>query len=121
MKFTRDHEWIEKCESLYILGITAFAAKELGELVFVELPEENKTYTKGSVLAVVESTKTSGDVYAPFDLEVVEVNKALRSDPALINRSPYTDGWICKIKCLDDSQLNELLDELAYKSLIQSE
>lgn len=115
--FTKDHEWIKEAEGIYLVGITDFAAQELGELVFVDLPVGGKTFKKGDVLAVVESTKTASDVYAPLDLEVTEVNLQLKSNPNLINQSPF-EHWIVKAKLLDPSGLSSLLSEEDYRRLI---
>lgn len=115
--FTKDHEWIKEAEGIYLVGITDFAAQELGELVFVDLPVSGKSFKKGDVLAVVESTKTASDVYAPLDLEVTEVNLQLKSNPNLINQSPF-EHWIVKAKLLDPSGLSSLLSEEDYRRLI---
>lgn len=115
--FTKDHEWIKEAEGIYLVGITDFAAQELGELVFIDLPVSGKSFKKGDVLAVVESTKTASDVYAPLDLEVTEVNLQLKSNPTLINQSPF-EHWIVKAKLIDPSGLSSLLSREDYRRLI---
>ncbi len=117
MLFTNQHEWVEQKGNHFLIGITKHAAKELAELVFVQLPVIGNTYKKGETIAVVESTKTASDVYAPFDLRIVNINTLLINNPSLINSSPYSDGWICEAEALDPSQLAGLLSESDYNKL----
>ncbi|MDN2564768.1 glycine cleavage system protein GcvH [Aquibium sp. A9E412] len=114
--FTEDHEWIRVEDGVATVGITDYAQEQLGDLVFVELPEAGKTLAKGDTAVVVESVKAASDVYAPADGEVTVVNEALAGDPSLVNSSPAGDGWLWKMSLADASQLDGLMDEAAYKA-----
>lgn len=116
--FTEDHEWIKVEGGIATVGITNYAQEQLGDLVFVELPETGKTLAKGETAVVVESVKAASDVYAPADGEITEVNEALTSDPSLVNSAPDGDGWLWKMKLSGESQLEGLMDETAYKASI---
>ena len=116
--FTEDHEWIRVEGGVATVGITDYAQEQLGDLVFVELPETGRTLAKGDTAVVVESVKAASDVYAPVDGEIVEVNSALSSNPALVNSAATGDGWLWKMKLADESQLSGLLDEAGYKALV---
>jgi glycine cleavage system H protein len=116
--YTEDHEWIRVEGGVATVGITDYAQEQLGDLVFVELPEAGRKVAKGDVAVVVESVKAASDVYAPADGEIVEANSALSSDPALVNSAATGDGWLWKMKLSDDSQLNGLMDEAGYKKMI---
>lgn len=116
--FTQDHEWIRVEGGVATVGITNYAQEQLGDLVFVELPEAGRAVKKGDTAVVVESVKAASDVYAPADGEIVEANAALSSDPALVNSAPTGDGWLWKMKLADETQLNGLLDEAGYDALI---
>jgi glycine cleavage system H protein len=116
--FTEDHEWLRVEAGVATIGITDYAQEQLGDLVFVELPEAGKTLAKGDTAVVVESVKAASDVYAPVDGDVTEVNEALTSDPALINSAATGDGWLWKMKLADESQLEGLMDEAGYTSHI---
>ncbi|MCC5980095.1 MAG: glycine cleavage system protein GcvH [Oceanicaulis sp.] len=117
-RYTKDHEWIRLEGDTAIVGITHFAAEQLGDVVFVELPEIGKTVTKGGEMAVVESVKAASEVYAPVNGEVVEVNSELESAPQTVNEAPDGAGWFVKLKLSDASQLDALMDEAAYKAHI---
>jgi glycine cleavage system H protein len=116
--FTEDHEWIRVENGVATVGITDYAQEQLGDLVFVELPEKGRKLAKGDAAVVVESVKAASDVYAPADGEVTEVNDKLSSDPALVNSAPAGDGWLWKMKLSDEGQLSGLMDEAAYQKLI---
>jgi glycine cleavage system H protein len=116
--FTRDHEWIRVEGGIAIVGITNYAQEQLGDLVFVELPEPGRKVKKGDTAVVVESVKAASDVYAPADGEVTEVNSALSSDPALVNSAATGDGWLWKMKLADENQLSGLMDEAGYNAHI---
>ena len=116
--FTEDHEWIRVEGGVATVGITDYAQEQLGDLVFVELPETGRSLSKGDVAVVVESVKAASDVYAPVDGEVTEVNDKLSSDPALVNSSATGDGWLWKMKLANESQLEGLMDEAGYKAMI---
>lgn len=116
--FTEDHEWIHVENDIATVGITDYAQEQLGDLVFVELPETGKNLSKGETAVVVESVKAASDVYAPVDGQVTQVNDALSTDPSLVNSSATTDGWLWKMRLADESQLDGLMDEAGYKTLI---
>ncbi len=116
--FTEDHEWISVEGGVATVGITDYAQEQLGDLVYVEVPEAGRSMKKGDVAVVVESVKAASDVYAPVDGEIVESNGALSGEPALVNSSPTGDGWLWKMKIADESQLAGLMDEAAYKATI---
>ena len=116
--FTEDHEWIRVEGGVATVGITDYAQEQLGDLVFVELPEAGRKVAKGDVAVVVESVKAASDVYAPADGEIDEANTALSSDPALVNSAATGEGWLWKMKLSDDSQLSGLMDEAGYKKMI---
>ena len=116
--YTEDHEWISVEGGTATVGITDYAQEQLGDLVFVELPATGKAVKKGDAAVVVESVKAASDVYAPVDGEIVEVNDALSTDPALVNSSATGDGWLWKMTLSDPSQLDGLMDEAGYKKLI---
>lgn len=116
--FTEDHEWLHVEGGIATVGITDYAQEQLGDLVFVDLPEAGKSMKKGDVAVVVESVKAASDVYAPVDGEIVEANAALSGDPSLVNSAATGDGWLWKMKLADESQLSGLLDEAGYKAHI---
>ena len=114
--FTDEHEWIDVEGDTATVGITDYAQEQLGDIVFVELPEVGAQLAKGKDAAVVESVKAASDVYAPISGEVTEANAALEEDPALVNSSPEEDGWFFKLTIADKSELDGLMDAKAYKS-----
>lgn len=116
--YTEDHEWIRVEGGIATVGITDYAQEQLGDLVFVELPEAGRKVSKGDAAVVVESVKAASDVYAPVDGEIAEVNEALSSEPGLVNSSPAGEGWLWKQTLADESQLEGLLDEAGYKAHI---
>ena len=118
MKYTEDHEWLREEDGGFVVGITEYAAEQLGDVVFVELPEEGATVTRDDEIVVIESVKAASDILAPVDGEIVEVNETIVENPALINEDPLGDAWFFKIRPSDASQLDDLLDEAAYKELI---
>ena len=119
MKFTDDHEWIRIEGDVGTVGITDYAQEQLGDVVFVEVPDVGKELTKGDEAAVVESVKAASEVYAPLDGEVVESNEALADEPSLVNSAAMTEGWFYKVKMSDPSQLEGLMDEAAYKTFVE--
>jgi glycine cleavage system H protein len=116
--FTEDHEWIRVEDGVATVGITDYAQEQLGDLVFVELPEKGRKLAKGDAAVVVESVKAASDVYAPADGEVTDANDKLSSEPALVNSAPAGEGWLWKTKLSDEGQLSGLMDEAAYKKLV---
>ncbi len=115
VKYTEDHEWIKVDGDTGVVGISAYAAKQLGDVVFVELPEIGREMDKGDEAAVVESVKAASEVYSPIGGEVIAVNEALEDAPETVNASPDGDGWFLKIKIADASELDSLMDEAKYK------
>lgn len=113
--FTDEHEWTDVEGDIATVGITDYAQGQLGDIVFVELPDVGTEVSKGKDAAVVESVKAASDVYAPITGEVVETNDALEDEPALVNTSPEDEGWFFKIEIADKSELEGLMDEAAYK------
>ena len=121
IKFSKDHEWVNAADAYAaVVGITLHAQDALGDVVFVDLPAVGTTFAQGDVAGVVESVKAAADVYMPVSGEVVEVNEALRADPALANSDPLGAGWFFKVKLSDASQLDALMDETAYSSFAAS-
>ena len=120
-KFTTDHEWINiEDHEAAVVGITLHAQDALGDVVFVELPELGRSYTQGDIAGVVESVKAAADIYMPVSGEVVEVNEALRSDPALANTDPMGNGWFFKVKVSDMTQFDQLMDPPGYDALLKT-
>jgi glycine cleavage system H protein len=118
LKFTQDHEWLRIEGDVATVGITQHAQEQLGDLVFVELPDVGKRFEKGAPSAVVESVKTASEVYAPIAGEVVEANPAIVADPSLVNSDPMGAGWLFKLKLANPSEIDALMDEAAYKALL---
>ncbi len=118
MYFTEDHEWVRVEGDTATIGITQYAAEQLGDVVFVELPEIGKVVAKGSEAAVVESVKAAGEINAPVSGTVSAVNGALEDAPQTVNEAPEGDGWIVKMTVTDSSELAGLMDEAAYKAFV---
>jgi glycine cleavage system H protein len=121
LKFTNDHEWLRIESEIATVGITSYAQEQLGDLVFVELPQTGRKLEKGAPAAVVESVKAASDVYSPINGEVSEVNGNVVQEPALVNSDPMGKGWLFKLRIADLAEIDELMDEAAYKLLIGSE
>jgi len=118
LKYTKDHEWIKIDGDIITIGITAFAAKELGDIVYVDVDTLDETLEQDEVFGTVEAVKTVSDLFIPVSGEVIEFNEELEDEPEKVNTDPYGDGWMVKIKVSDASQLEELLSADAYKVLI---
>lgn len=118
LRYSDDHEWLRADGSDGTVGITRYAADELGDVVFVELPHVGRVLTRGETFGVIESVKTASDLYAPVAGEVVAVNDALAGAPELINSDPYADGWIVRLRLTDPSEAELLKDADAYRALI---
>ena len=118
MKYTEEHEWLRVEGDVVVVGITEHASEQLGDVVFVELPEAGTEVTKDEEVCVIESVKAASDILAPLDGEIVEVNGAIVEDPGKVNEDPEGDAWFFKMKIEDMSALDELMDEAAYKDFI---
>ena len=118
LKFTEEHEWLKIEGDVATVGITTHAAEQLGDLVFVELPDVGATFSKGGDAATVESVKAASDVYCPLDGEIVAVNEAITADPSLVNSAPQGAGWFFKLKLANPADADALMDEAGYKELV---
>lgn len=118
LKFTEEHEWLKPDGDEVVVGITEHAAEQLGDLVFVELPEEGKTVVKGEEIVTIESVKAASDIAAPLDGQITEVNTAIVANPSLVNEDPMENGWFFKMTLADPSEMDELMDEDAYRDYI---
>jgi len=118
--YTEDHEWIKVNGTEATIGVTDFAQKELGDIVFVEVETVDETLDKGEAFGTIEAVKTVSDLFMPVAGTVIELNKQLDSEPEIINKDPYGNGWIVKIKMSDTKELNDLLDAEAYKASIEA-
>ncbi len=119
-RFTEDHEWAELDGEIITVGITVYAQSQLGDIVYVELPDVGRTLDQGEETAVVESVKAAGDVTSPVTGEVVEVNDVLNDEPEIVNQDPENEGWFFKIKMMEPDQFSELKDKDSYKQLVDS-
>ena len=120
VRYTKEHEWVKLDGDTVTVGISPYAQEQLGDVVFVELPEIGKTVEKGKEMAVVESVKAASEVYAPIGGEVVEVNSALTDAPATVNEDAMGKGWFAKLKLTNKAELDGLMDEAAYKAYVDS-
>ncbi len=118
MKYTEEHEWLRVEGELVVVGITEHASEQLGDVVFVELPDTGTTVSKDDEIVVIESVKAASDILAPLDGEIVEVNEALADNPGLVSEDPQGDAWFFKIKAEDVSLMDDYMDEAAYKDFI---
>ena len=121
LRFTTDHEWIRLEGDLAVVGITDYAQSQLGDVVYVELPEIGRRVEKGKEAAVVESVKAASEVYAPVSGEVAEVNDAIAADPAKVNADPMGEGWFVKLRLADSKELDGLMDETAYQRFVEGQ
>jgi len=117
LRYSEEHEWVSVDGDIATIGISDFAQQQLGDVVFVELPDVGRAVERGAEIAVVESVKAASEIYAPLSGEIVEVNDALADEPALVNESPEDDGWFFKMRLNDVAEVNELMDIAAYKTL----
>ncbi len=120
MRFTKDHEWVDLVGDTATVGITAYAAEQLGDVVFVELPEVGKTIASGEAMAVVESVKAASDIFAPIGGSVTAANVELAGNPETVNDQPESAGWFVKIKVSDPDELDGLMDRAAYEIFLAS-
>ncbi|ASG21212.1 MULTISPECIES: glycine cleavage system protein GcvH [Nitrospirillum] len=121
IRFTEDHEWISLDGDVATVGITTFAQSQLGDVVFVEVPEAGRALTKGKDAAVVESVKAASEVFAPVDGTVVEGNQAVVEDPSLVNSDPQGAGWFFKMTLANPAQLDGLMDQAAYDAFVEGQ
>jgi glycine cleavage system H protein len=121
LRFTKDHEWVRLDGNLAVIGITDYAQSQLGDVVYVELPEIGHRVEQGKEAAVVESVKAASEVYAPVSGEVAEVNELLTADPAKVNADPMGEGWFLKLRLDDPKQFDGLLDEAAYRRFVEEQ
>lgn len=118
IKYSEDHEWISVAGDVGTVGVTDYAQEQLGDVVFVEVPEAGKDVEKGDEAAVIESVKAASELYAPVSGAVTEGNEALADEPGKVNSDPMGEGWFFRIKLSDPSELDALMDEAAYKSFV---
>ena len=118
LKYTKEHEWIKVEGDTALVGVTFYAQKELGDIVFVEIETEGETIEKDEPFGTIEAVKTVSDLFMPVTGEIIEVNGLINDQPELVNKDPYGDGWMIKIKISNPSELDELLDSAAYQVLI---
>jgi len=121
LRYSEEHEWVSVDGEVATVGISDFAQQQLGDVVFVELPEIGRTVTRGDEVAVVESVKAASEVYAPVSGEVVEVNELLSDEPGTVNESAEADGWFFRLRLTDRSELDELMDGAAYKTFVDEQ
>ena len=120
LKYTKDHEWVRLDGDVATVGITDYAQGELGDVVFVELPETGASVSRGTSFGVVESVKAASDLYAPVSGEVTEVNGSLQDAPDLVNTAPFEDGWMIKIRPSDKAELQKLMDASSYEDYLKT-
>lgn len=118
LKYTKDHEWLKIEGDVATVGITAHATEQLGDIVFVELPEQGASFGQGDTAATVESVKAASDIYAPVSGEITETNQDIVDDPAIVNQDPTGKGWFFKLKMKDPKEADDLMDEDAYNQMI---
>ncbi len=120
IKYTNEHEWLRIEGDIVVIGVTPYAAEQLGDVVFVELPDVGKSFSQNDDMAVVESVKAASDVYAPISGEIVEVNDVIVEEPSKVNEDPAGEAWFVKMRVSDSSQLDALMDEAAYKEFLEN-
>ena len=121
LKYSKDHEWVLVDGDECVFGITDFAQSELGEVVFVELPEVGESFESGDEMGTIESVKAVAEVYAPIGGEVIAVNESLADEPEKVNNDPHTEGWLVRVKPSSPEELGELMDASAYRELLDNE
>ena len=118
LRYTKEHEWVRIDDNILTVGITDHAQSELGDIIFIEFPELNQMISKDEPFGTIEAVKTVADLFGPVSGKVIEINEALEDSPDLVNSDSYGQGWIVKITCTDNSQLDDLLDSEKYKGMI---
>lgn len=121
LRYTKEHEWVHVEGDVAMVGITDYAQSELGDVVFVELPAKGRTLKASETFGVVESVKSVSDLYAPVSGEILDVNGTLESEPELVNKSPYYQGWMIKIRMSDPAEIDRLMDSLSYEKYVEKE
>ena len=118
LSYTKEHEWISIEDNIATVGISDYAQSELGDIVFVEMPNIDDVFDKNDVFGTIEAVKTLADLFLPISGKIIEINESLESNPELVNSSPYNDGWLVKIEVKDVAELEDLLNSEDYKNLI---
>ncbi len=118
LKYSTDHEWVRVEGSTAVIGITDFAQNQLGDIVFVDIQTEGETLDQGEVFGAIEAVKTVADALMPVSGKIAEINPALESSPELVNKDPYGEGWMVRIEMTDPSQLDKLMDAVAYQTIL---
>ena len=121
LKYTREHEWIKVENNTATIGITDFAQNALNDIVFVELPETGKKVEQSKTAAAIESVKSVSDIFSPVSGEVIGVNDKLKGHPDLVNKSPYDNGWLFKVKLTDKNEINDLMSSEEYAKMVEKE
>ncbi|MFO8058542.1 MAG: glycine cleavage system protein GcvH [bacterium] len=121
LKYSRTHEWVKVENGEATMGVTAYAAEELGDIVYVELPEEGDDLEKDTAFGVIESVKATADLYSPLSGKVAEINTPLEDSPEVINEDPYLDGWLVRVAMSDTSELEDLMDADTYREFVEEE
>ncbi len=121
LRYAKSHEWARLEGDTVVIGISDFAQEQLGDVVYVELPELDEEYAQGEAFGVIESVKATSDLYAPVGGQVIEVNEALMDDPAVVNQDPYGQGWIIRLQASDPAELGKLMDAAAYAKYVEEE
>ena len=121
LKYSRTHEWVKVDNDEATIGVTAYAAEEMGDIVYVELPEEGDEIEKDSAFGVLESVKATADLYSPVSGNVVEINTPLEDSPEVINEDAYGDGWMVRVVLSDPAELNDLMDVKEYSRFVEEE
>ncbi len=121
-RYLRTHEWAkEEDDGVFLVGLSSYAVEQLGDIVYMELPEEGDTVEQGGTFGVVESVKAASDLYAPLGGEILEVNQAVADNPDLLKEDPYEEGWLIKIKATNPSEFEDLMDAKEYKRFLETE
>lgn len=121
LKYTKDHEWLQIDGNIITIGITDYAQDQLGDIVYVELPEVGQEYSKGDTFGVLESVKAVSDCYSPLTGKIAEVNSLLADSPEVVNEDCYGEGWIIKVEITDTNELGEAMDPIEYEALVKEE
>ena len=118
LKYTKEHEWVKVDGDTALIGITDYAQSELGDIVFVEMPNVGDKFSQNDTVGTIEAVKTVADIYSPIDGTIIEINQDIESDPELVNSDPYSKGWLIKMKFSNSSDFKNLLTNIEYKELI---